>query len=361
MAPKCMQLTDLTDKEMSFNKSKLQSTVPLNRKGKHASSTLALSKNPKSTNYFILLISAQYKNGNRYELKNIDKILTRFVNEGKATLQFNSPPHNLYIQADPILLKSFLHLLKRAVENKLSEKEQIVFNMSSTPTAVKPAVKRLVILQRSDYPTKGFPRTIEILHINNIKRSALDRGILQLSKLRLLDVSHNNIEYLPKELNNLPALNELNISHNEFGKGTLKQWDWIDGNLCKTLKVLDVSNNMMNFIPNSVTKLQSLISLRLDNNLIQSLPSGICNLKHLKFFTASNNLISVLPGSIKKLRLQNLDLSNNNFQATLHSNPAAIFPKPLPIRTLKEYAARRVLYLQLPYSLELYHKLLSII
>ncbi|KAK4885223.1 hypothetical protein RN001_001494 [Aquatica leii] len=328
---------------------RLQSTVNHNKR--HASSTLALCKNLKSTTYYILLFCPQYKNGNKYQLENLSKVLSRFVNEGKATIQFNSPPHDLYIQADPILLKSFLCLLRRTLENKLSEKDQVCCSMSITATPVKPAVKKLVIVKRSDYPDKGFPRTLEILHINNIKRSSLDKGILQLSKLRLLDVSHNNIEYLPSELSSLPSLSELNVSHNEFGKGTLKQWLWVGGYLCKTLKILDISNNTLNFLPYSLIKLQSLISLHIDHNLIQSLPSGIGSLKHLKFFTASNNLISVLPGSIKKLRLQNLDLSNNNFQNNQHSNPAAIFPKPLPVRTLKEYAARCVLYLQLPYAI----------
>ncbi|KAF5303627.1 hypothetical protein FQA39_LY09874 [Lamprigera yunnana] len=293
---------------------RLQATVPTTCKKKHVNSTLSLVKNQKSEKYSILLFSAAHKNGKKYELNRITKVLTRFVNEGKVTIQFEIPPEDLYVQADAILLKSFLNLLKKAIDNKISKKEANSLSMSATP--VKSVVKKLVIIKRSDYPTKGFPRTVEVLHMNNIKRCSLDQGILQLFKLRLLDVSHNNIEYLPHALNTLPCLSELNVSHNEFGKSSIKQWSWLG-----------------------------------DNNLIKSLPSGIGSLAKLQFFTASNNMISILPGSIVKLKLQNLDLSNNNFSRN-YTSPAAIFLKHLPVRTLKEYAGRQVLHLRLPYSLD---------
>lgn len=332
---------------------RLQSVTPvIHSNKKYVISTLAICKHPKSSDYFMLLFSSQNKNGNKYELKNINKVLTRFINEGKATIQFKEPPHDLYIHADAILLKSFLHFLRRALENKLSDKEQMCSTMSVTQTAVKPPLKKLIVVKRSDYPTKGFPRTLEVLHINDIGRCSLDRGILQLTQLRLLDVSHNCIEYLPTDINKLPNLNELNLSHNEFGKSLLKQWSWIGGKLCKSLKLLNISYNNLNFLPDQLVKLHSLVSLHVDNNQIKTLPSGIGSLRHLKLFTASNNLISVLPGSTKTWRLQTLDLSNNSFNSNEQSNPAAIFPKPLPVRTLKEYAARRVLHSQLLYSLE---------
>lgn len=326
------------------------STAASQAKKKYVISTLALCKNPKSSGYCVLLFSSQNKHGDKYELKNISKVLTRFINEGKATIQFKAPPHDLFIQADVILLKSFLHLLKRALENKLTDKEHLCSTMSVTHTGLKPPVKKLMILNRSDYPTKGFPRTLEILHINDIGRCSLDRGILQLTKLRLLDLSHNCIEYLPTEINNLPNLGELNLSHNEFGKSSLRQWAWIGGNLCKTLKLLNINDNNLSVLPDQLVKLHSLISLHVENNQIKTLPSGIGSLRHLKFFTASNNQISVLPGSTRTWNLQTLDLSRNRFDTNQQGNPAAIYPKPLPVRTLKDYAARRVLHLRLAYT-----------
>lgn len=331
---------------------RLLPALAINSNRKHVKSTLALCKHPKAANYCLILFSSQCKNGTKYEIKSISKILTRFLNEGKTTIQFHEPPHDLYIQADAVLLKSFLHLLKRVLENKISDKELTCSSMSVTPTPVKPVPKKLVIQSRSDYPLKGFPRTLEILHINNIRRCSLDRGILQLTKLKLLDLSHNCIENLPVELSNLPNLSEFNISYNELGKSTLKQWTWLGGRLSKTLKLLNLSNNNLNYLPHQLVKLHALISLCVDHNQLKSLPSGIGSLKHLRVLTASNNHISILPGSARKWRLQNLDLSNNHFDPNQQSNPAAIFPKPLPICSLKEYAARRVLQLQLAYSPE---------
>lgn len=69
--------------------------------------------------------------------------------------------------------------------------------------------------------------------------------------------------------------------------------------------------------------------------------------------TVSNNNLTILPGSAKKWHLQNLDLSNNNFDPNEQSNPSVMFPKPLPVCTLKEYAGRKVLFSELLYSAEI--------
>lgn len=331
---------------------RLLPTLAVKGNKKHVKSTLAFCKNPKSKDFCILLFSSNNKTGTKYDLKCITRVLSRFINEGKATIQFETPPHNLFIQADSILLKTFLHVLRRAVENKLTDKDLLATSMSVTATPIKHPPKKIIIQRRSEYPPKGFPKTVEVLHINHIKRCSLDRGILQLTKLRLLDVSHNCIEYLPTEISNLPCLNELNVAYNELGKGSIKQWEWLGAKFSKTLKLLDLSNNNLTFLPDQIVKLHSLISLHIDFNLLKTLPSGIGSLRHLRLLTASNNLISVLPGSARRWRLQNLDLSHNSFDRNQQINPAAIFPKPLPVCSLKEYSARRVLYLQLPYSSE---------
>lgn len=227
-------------------------TLSIKSNKKYIKSTLALCKHPKSAEYYIIHFSAQNKNGTKYDVKgNISKVLTRFISDGKATIQFSTPPHDLYIQADCIQLKGFLYLLKRVLENKLSEKELICSSMSVSPTPVKNvAPTKLLIKKRSDYPKKGFPRTLEILYINDVCRCSLDLGILQLTKLRLLDLSQNVIEFLPSELNNLPNLSELNMSWNKLGRGSSKQWSWLGGNLSRTLRLLNLSNNDLEFLQN---------------------------------------------------------------------------------------------------------------
>lgn len=326
----------------------------LNNKRKHVKSTLALCKHPNNNEFSIILFSGVNKSGTKYKLNgNILQVLNKFVNDGKTTIQFKVPPHDIQIQSETIQLKSFLHLLKRALENNLSDKELKYSSMAVTAVKPKdiPPVK-MAIKKRSDYPTKGFPRTLEILYINDVRRCSLDRGILQLTKLRVLDLSNNCIEYLPEELNKLPNLKQLNISYNLLGRAKVNQWKWIGGNFSKNLLVLDLSYNELTYIPDQISKLHKLNSLNLNNNQLKILPFGIGNLHCLKIFSASHNLLSYLPGSIRKCSLQSIDLSHNPFEEcgggpNVHYG---FYPNALGVCTLKEYAARRALLAKIPYG-----------
>lgn len=325
-----------------------------NIKRKSVKSTLALCKEPKSQEFYIILFTAQNKNGTKYGLKdNIEKIFSRCVNEGKSTIQFKKPPHDIFIKADTIQLKGFLHLLRQALEGKVTEKNLTgMSGMAVTPISVKNIPqKKLYITSRSEYPVRGFPKSLEQLHINNIQRCSLDKGILNLIHLKLLDLSGNLIESLPEEINKLPCLTDLNICQNQFGKCNSRQWSWMGGHLSHTLKMLNISSNNLKYIPNEIVKLYSLVILHVDSNELTSFPSGIGRLQNLKILTASNNLISSLPGSVKRWRLQELDLTNNDYyQSSQNYKPPIVIPKPPPICSLKEYAARKVLFLRIPYT-----------
>ncbi|XP_066257225.1 leucine-rich repeat protein 1 [Euwallacea similis] len=329
---------------------RLLPNLPAAVRKKPCKSTLALCKHPKSDEFCLLLFSGQNKAGTKYSIKNnIKHVLTRFINEGKCTIQLKSPEHDLCIQGDPLQIKGFIHLLKRAIDRTISDKELTYSSMSVTPIKSRDTTStKLTINKRSDYPLKGFPRTLESLYINDIQRSGLDKGILQLNRLKILNLSNNLIEHLPEELNRLPNLNELNVSHNLLGKSSLQQWQWIGGCLSKSLHLLDVTYNELTFVPDQIVKLYNITTLHLSYNRLVSLPVGIGSLKHLKIFSASNNLLTILPGSVKKLRLQSIDISNNNFAQNM-PNGAGIYPKPLQVRSLKECAGKKVLWARIPY------------
>ncbi|ENN70671.1 hypothetical protein YQE_00124, partial [Dendroctonus ponderosae] len=324
--------------------------LPGNLRKKPCKSTLALCKHPNSEEFCFILFSGQNKNGTKYPLRNnIKQVLTRFVAEGKCTIQIKKPEHDLCIQGDPIQVKGFLHLVKRALEGKVSPKELTFSSMNVMPVKAKDiAPTKLVISKRSDYPTKGFPRTLETLYIIDIQRCSLDKGILHLNKLKILNLSNNRIENLPEELNKLSNLRELNISHNLLGRTSVKQWHWIGGCLSKNLNLLDLSYNNLSCVPDQLVKLYSLHTLHLSYNNLVALPVGIGSLKQLKIFSASNNSLTILPGSIKKLRLQSIDISGNKFEQSI-SNAAGIFPKTLQVCSLKECSAKKVLWARISY------------
>lgn len=320
---------------------RLLPTLSINKPKKYMKSTLALCKHPKSNDYCIILFTNQDKNGTKYPVNgNIKQVLTRFVNEGKCTIQFLKPEHDMLINSDVIQLKGFLHLFRRVLENKVSDKELSVSSMAVTPIKPKDiAPTKLIITSRSALPSKGFPRTLEVLSISDIRRCGVDRSILNLLKLRTLDLSNNLIESLPTELERLPNLKELRLAHNRLGKGC-RDWRWIDGCLANNLTLLDVSHNELEMVPNQICKMYQLVTLNLSDNNLKSLPTAIGNLGNLRLFMISNNQLTVLPGSITRLRLSSIDTAGNEFEqvrVVYHE------PHPLPVCTLKEYAARRVI------------------
>nr|XP_023023316.1 leucine-rich repeat protein 1-like [Leptinotarsa decemlineata] len=324
--------------------------LPINKPKKHVKSTLALCKNPNSGDFCIILFNGHNKNGTKYNLKgNVKQVLTKFASEGKCTVQFKIPEHDLYISCDAIQLKGFLHLFKRVLENKVTSKELTVSSLAVTPVRAQDmAPRKLIITKRSDYPSKGFPRTLEELHINDIGRCGVDVGIFHLTKLRVLDLSSNCIEFVPEELNILPNLKELNLSANRLHKATFRQWSWMRGNLAKSLVLLNLSHNELVVLPNQIRKLHQLQTLNLNYNSLQALPTSLGSMSNLKIFSASNNSIKSLPGSLKKLRLQSIDVSHNNFLQHVPHRPADV-SCPLRVCSLKEYASRKVLGARLPY------------
>ena len=67
-----------------------------------------------------------------------------------------------------------------------------------------------------------------------------------MHNLKVLDLSHNNLTFLPQELGMLPSLRCLYLSHNKFGEIPAQdgRWDWIgDIRLARMLEVLDLSHN----------------------------------------------------------------------------------------------------------------------
>lgn len=317
---------------------------------KYVKATLALCKSPKNSEYCMILFTSQDSTGRKYDITgNIKMILTRFIHEGKCTIQFKQPEHDFYINADVIQLKGFLHLLKRLLANKLTEKEITLSSIAVTPIKTKDiAPVKLTIIKRSEYPSR-FARTLEELHINDIQRCGVDKGIFNLVNLKILDLSNNCIEFIPDELNTLKNLRFVDFSHNNLGKSACLKWNWLKGNMPRTLQSLDLSHNGLDRIPNEVFKVFSLNTLNLNHNSLKVLPSGIGNLMKLKVFSISNNILKLLPGTICRLRLIGIDLCNNPLERHV-PNDEPVKPVPVPVRPLKEYAAKQVLFAQKPYG-----------
>lgn len=109
---------------------------------------------------------------------------------------------------------------------------------------------KVVVKKKSEYPTlQGFPRTTEHLILRGLDRKSFDRQILRLQSLRILDLSDNKISYLPKEVGTLPHLQQLLLSQNNLGKSPGSKWAWLEQTAIKhNLHFLDISNNSVSCI-----------------------------------------------------------------------------------------------------------------
>lgn len=145
--------------------------------GRNIKSTIALGQYPPAgqqnvpaaTNVFIIIFTAVNKTGTRYKLtKNIHRVFTKFVNEGKATISLLQPDHDILIHTgDSLQLKCFLQKMRIALDGKADQNRVGLSSLAATaiPQTAHPITK-MVIQRRSDYPVRGLPRTLKTLTVS---------------------------------------------------------------------------------------------------------------------------------------------------------------------------------------------------
>ncbi|XP_020278583.1 leucine-rich repeat protein 1-like isoform X2 [Pseudomyrmex gracilis] len=217
----------------------------------------------------LLWQTRQQKRGTRYRIiKNVNKLYLAHIDQGKSTISFAEPPHDLLIQGDRILLKKFVRFIDHVSKGNHLPEEWL-----RVPSSFTVETKEVVVKKKSDYPTlQGFPKTTERLYLSGLGRRSFDRQILRLQSLRILNLENNEISYLPKELGSLPHLEQLLLSGNCLGNSTslANKWAWMEQvAISKSLKELDMSNNKIVTLPLQIAKLSALIHLNISQNLLQ--------------------------------------------------------------------------------------------
>lgn len=167
--------------------------------GKYLKSTLALGKETNRENeYFILHFSTVNKVGTKYKLQFMKQVFSKYLNEGKTTIRFEVPPHDLCIKCEATQLKCFMKLLKQCVTGEAKDlRISTLSNISVTSKDNAPT--KLVIKDRSEFPLTGLPGTLESLTLAGLKLCNFRRDILLLRHLSVLNLSNNEIEKLPPE------------------------------------------------------------------------------------------------------------------------------------------------------------------
>ncbi|KAM6165454.1 leucine-rich repeat-containing G-protein coupled receptor 6 isoform 2-T2 [Erethizon dorsatum] len=130
-----------------------------------------------------------------------------------------------------------------------------------------------------EFPDLKGTTSLEILTLTRAGIRLLPPGMCQqLPRLRVLELSHNQIEELPS-LHRCQKLEEIGLQHNhirEIGVDTFRQ--------LSSLQALDLSwNSIRSIHPEAFSTLRSLVKLDLTDNQLTTLPlAGLGGLMHLK-------------------------------------------------------------------------------
>lgn len=134
---------------------------------------------------------------------------------------------------------------------------------------------------------------------------------------RVLDLRNklmNQVEWLPESIGKLTSLVSLDLSENRLA--TLPE---AIGALAQ-LERLDLHANRLSELPNSFTDLTSLVYLDLRGNQLVALPASFGKLIHLEEIDLSSNMLTSLPESIGNLvKLRKLNLETNNIEEIPHT------------------------------------------
>lgn len=130
---------------------------------------------------------------------------------------------------------------------------------------------------------------------------------MNLPNILHLKLNDNVFSELTEGNGNCPDLTNIELQNNKI-TGSLPAYF---GNLT-ALKSLNLSDNQINSLPEEIGNLMQLERLVINNNQLLALPNGLALNLNLKHFSASNNQIKYIPDNFAQSgSLETLDLSNN--------------------------------------------------
>ena len=114
------------------------------------------------------LATSRNKSGSKYRVtNNIEQIFGKFVSQGKLTLRFKQPPHDLCLNGEAKQMEKILAILKGG-DGHL-KKGTLCAVLSNTSAKVVIPKTKLNVLSRSDYPvTTSFPDTLTCLKVKDV-------------------------------------------------------------------------------------------------------------------------------------------------------------------------------------------------
>ncbi|GAA0145640.1 scaffold/adaptor protein [Lithospermum erythrorhizon] len=151
---------------------------------------------------------------------------------------------------------------------------------------------------------------LSLIKLASLIEVSAKKGTTELDlQNRLID----QVDWLPDSIGKLSSLVSLDLSENKilFLPGTI-------GGL-SSLQKLDLSGNKLSELPESVGDLLNLVTLDLSGNQLRFLPPTVASLVRLQELNLSSNNLHVLPNAIGSLvSLKKLDVETNELEEIPH-------------------------------------------
>ena len=149
---------------------------------------------------------------------------------------------------------------------------------------------------------------LELIIVENGLKSIPDE-VGSLARLRVLDVSRNELATFPISLYNLTSLQTLLLNHNHF---TVESFPPCEHQPFPALQYADLVGNSLTALPNFVYKSQALLELKASHNEIESLEPEIGSLASLKLIEMHKNCLKDLPAELSQCsKLKSLSFEDN--------------------------------------------------
>lgn len=154
--------------------------------------------------------------------------------------------------------------------------------------------------QIQEFPDLKGTTSLEILTLTRAGLSALPLDLCeQLPRLRVLELSYNEIEILPS-FYHCSSLQEIGLQHNLIKKIEANTFHQLS-----SLRTLDLNTNLIEWIhPDAFAFLHSLVKLDLTENHLHSLPvAGLGSLTHLKLRGNTGLYDAINPDHFPRMRV----------------------------------------------------------
>jgi hypothetical protein len=153
-----------------------------------------------------------------------------------------------------------------------------------------------------------IPKNAAKLDLSHQGLTEIPKEIFACKNLKKLNLSHNKLKILPKELSQLKFLKNLDVSHNEIKVLYAKSFD------LKNLEVLILNHNKLKQLPGQIEQLSKLTRLSLAHNLLEELPDVVFTLQNLTALDISANRFKLFPFALFSIKtLEKLWLGKNIF------------------------------------------------